>query len=88
MARDIFAIPSMSAKVERLFSSVKHMLGPTRAQLAPDGIQASEAVRSWTRAKLILNSYYEYLTKDQIRLEATNSVKLDNKKLNAYRKKK
>lgn len=66
MARDIFSIPGMSAEVERLFSSVKHMLGPTRAQLGADGIQASEAIRSWTKAKLILQEYFEYLTPQQL----------------------
>lgn len=86
MARDIFSIPGMSAEVERLFSSVKHMLGPTRAQLAPDGIEASEGIRSWTRAGLILNSFFEYLTKEQARLEAKDSIKSDDKRLDVYRK--
>lgn len=65
MARDIFSIPGMSAEVERLFSSVKHMLGPTRAALGPDGIQASEGIRSWTKARLILQHYFEYLPPGQ-----------------------
>ena len=50
MARDIFSIPGMSAEVERLFSSVKHMLGPTRSILRPEGIEAAECVRSWVKA--------------------------------------
>jgi hypothetical protein len=58
MARDIFSISGMSAEVERLFSSVKHMLSPTKSFLRPEGIEAAECVRSWVKAG---NNYFEYL---------------------------
>jgi len=85
MARDIFSIPGMSAEVERLFSSVKHMLGPTRSNLSPDGIEASECVRSWVKAGLILNNYFEYLTIDQRKAE---NFRLDDPQLEQLRPKK
>jgi hypothetical protein len=61
MARDIFSIPGMSAEVERLFLSVKHMVSPTKSFLRPKGIATAECVRSWVKAGLILNNYFEYL---------------------------
>lgn len=84
MARDIFSIPSMSAEVERLFSSVKHMLGPTRSNLSPDGIEAAECVRSWVKAGLILNNYFEYLSEKDRKDE---HFKLDDARLVVYWKK-
>jgi hypothetical protein len=62
MARDIFSIPAMLAKVERLFSSTKLMIPPARNLLQPDGIKAGECVRSWTLGGLILGDYFEYLS--------------------------
>jgi hypothetical protein len=44
LARDIFSIPAMSAEVERLFSSTKLMLPPTRNLLQPNGIEAGECI--------------------------------------------
>ena len=61
MARDIYSILAMSAKVERLFSSTKLMIPPTRNLLQPDGIEAGECIRSWTLEGLILGNYFEYL---------------------------
>ena len=61
MARDILSIPAMSAEVERLFSSAKLMLPPSRNLLQPDGIEAGECIRSWTLDGLILGNYFEYL---------------------------
>ena len=46
MARDIFLILVMLAKVERLFSSIKLMILLARNLLKPDGIKAGEYVRS------------------------------------------
>lgn len=82
MARDIFSIPGMSAEVERLFSSVKHMLGPTRSNLNPDGIEASECVRSWVKAGLILNNYFEYLSEEARKEE---HFRLDEARLAPFR---
>ena len=65
LARDIFSIPAMLAEVERLFSSTKLMLPPTRNLLQPNGIEAGECIRSWTLEGLILGDYFEYLTVEQ-----------------------
>ena len=61
MARDIFSIPGMSAEVERLFSSAKLMLPPARNQLQPDGIEAGECIRSWTRTSIVNSNFFDYL---------------------------
>jgi hAT family C-terminal dimerisation region len=61
MARDIFSIPGMSAEVERLFSSAKLMLPPARNQTQPDGMEAGECIRSWSRCGLIMGDFFEYL---------------------------
>jgi len=65
MARDIFSIPSMSAEVERLFSSFKLMLPDHRNGLKPEVIEAGECVRSWALGGLVLGDYFEYLTVTQ-----------------------
>jgi hypothetical protein len=44
MAKDIFSIPGISAKVKRLFSNAKLMLPLTRNQTQPDKIEAKECV--------------------------------------------
>jgi hypothetical protein len=64
-AKDIFSIPAMLAKVEKLFSSTKLMLPLTRNLLQPDRIEAKECIRSWTLSGLILGDYFEYLTIEQ-----------------------
>jgi hypothetical protein len=84
MARDIFSIPGMSAEVERLFSSVKHMLGPTRSILRPEGIEAAECVRCWVKAGLTLNNYFEYLSVGD---RNTENFRLDDAKLAPFRSK-
>lgn len=61
MAPDIFSIPGMSAEVERLFSSAKLMLPPSRNNLKEDGIEAGECLRSWVKGGLVLGEYFEYL---------------------------
>lgn len=53
LARDIMSIPGMSAEVERLFSSAKLMLPPSRNHLAPDAIEAGECIRSWRKNGLV-----------------------------------
>jgi hypothetical protein len=53
MAKDILSIPGMSAEVERLFSSAKLMLPPTRSLLQEDGIEAGECIRSWIQNQII-----------------------------------
>ena len=53
LARDIMSIPGMSAEVERLFSSAKLMLPPSRNHLAPDAIEAGECIRSWRENGLV-----------------------------------
>jgi len=53
MAKDILSIPGMSAEVERLFSSAKLMLPPTRSLLQEDGIEAGECIRSWIQNQMI-----------------------------------
>jgi hypothetical protein len=52
MARDIFSIRSISAEVERLFSSTKLMLPFTTNPLLPEPIQAGECLRFWIRLSL------------------------------------
>jgi hypothetical protein len=47
MAMDIFAIPSMSAKCERVFSSVKLLITDRRRRLGNDIIDISECLRHW-----------------------------------------
>jgi hypothetical protein len=84
IARDIFSIPGMSTEVERLFSSVKHMLGPPRSILRPEGIEAAECVRSWVKARLILNNYFEYLSVGD---RNTENFRLDDAKLAPFRSK-
>ena len=61
MARDIFSIPAMSAEVERVLSSAKLMIPPSRNLLQADGIKAGECIRSWTLEGLILGNCFEYL---------------------------
>jgi hypothetical protein len=46
MARNIFSILAMLAKVERLFSSAKLMIPLARNLLHADGIKARECIRS------------------------------------------
>lgn len=46
MAKDIFSIPSMSAEVERLFSSSKLMIPDHRNKIKPDLVEAGECIRS------------------------------------------
>jgi len=76
MARDIFSIPGMSAKVERLFSSTKLMLPPVRNQVLLDGMEAAECIRSWTKLKLVLGNYFEYLPKHQQAREHSRSQEI------------
>jgi hypothetical protein len=47
MAMDIFAIPSMSAECERVFSSVKLLITDRRRRLGDDIIDISECLRHW-----------------------------------------
>jgi hypothetical protein len=61
MARNIFSISAMSAKVERLFSSAKLMIPLARNLLHADGIEARECIKSWMLEGLILGNYFEYL---------------------------
>jgi hypothetical protein len=61
MARDIFSIPSILAEVERLFSSAKLMILPSRNSLAIEAIEAGECIRSWVGNSLIFGDYFEYL---------------------------
>ena len=56
MARDIFSILSISAKVERLFSSTKLIIPNHRNSLKP------ECIRSWALNGLVIGNYFEYLT--------------------------
>jgi hypothetical protein len=42
LSRDIFSIPSISAEVERLFSSTKLMISPHRSCLEPESIEVGE----------------------------------------------
>jgi hypothetical protein len=64
LARDVFGIPSMSAEVERLFSSAKLMLPPYRSALLLESIEAGECIRSWVGAGLFFGDYFEYLSPD------------------------
>ena len=64
-ARDIFIIPGMSAKVERLFSSAKLMIPPYRSSLKPKLIEAGECIRSWVAGGLFFGDYFEYLSPDE-----------------------
>jgi hypothetical protein len=43
----------LTAEVERLFSSAKLMLPPSRNHLAPDAIEAGECIRSWRKNGLV-----------------------------------
>ena len=43
----MLAIPMMSAKCERVFSSAKHLFTDTRSRLNPDIIEANECLRHW-----------------------------------------
>lgn len=68
-ARDIFAIPGMSAEVERLFSSTKLMLPPHRSSLLPNAIEAGECIRSWVKGGLFMGDYFDYLSVEQRKRE-------------------
>ena len=46
-ALDMLAIPATSAECERIFSSAKLLLTPSRNRLQPDIIEASECLRAW-----------------------------------------
>jgi hypothetical protein len=70
-ARDIFGIPSMLAKVERLFSSAKLMIPPYRSSLKPELIEAGECIRSWVASGLFYSDYFEYLSPDERKKEHT-----------------
>ena len=54
MAFDILSIPAMSAECERIFSSAKHLITPSRNSLSPESIEAVECERNW-----ILHGYGE-----------------------------
>jgi hypothetical protein len=47
MAMDSFAIPSMSAECERVFSSVKLLITDRRRRLGDDITDVSEFLRHW-----------------------------------------
>jgi hypothetical protein len=47
MAFDIFAIPSMSADVERVFSQSKKLITDARNTLSDDTIEACECIKNW-----------------------------------------
>ena len=50
MAIDIFSIPAMSSKVERVFSGAKLTISDGRSSLYIDTIEALECLKSWFRA--------------------------------------
>jgi hypothetical protein len=55
----------MSAKVERLFPSIKLMISSYWSYLEPESIEAGKCIRSWVRAKLFFRNYFEYLLHDR-----------------------
>ena len=46
-ALDMLAIPLISAKCERVFSSVKHLITDSRNRLKADIVEANECLKSW-----------------------------------------
>jgi len=53
LAYSILSIPAMSAECERVFSSSKLLVTPTRNRLSPQAIEASECLRNWYRNEVV-----------------------------------
>lgn len=53
MALDVMTIPTMSAEVERLFSSIGNMVSDQRHGLDAMIISIAQVLRSWIRAGII-----------------------------------
>jgi hypothetical protein len=53
MAFDILAVPAMSAKVERLFSSASLVVIERRARTLPDLAEDNQSLRAWLKERLI-----------------------------------
>jgi hypothetical protein len=53
LAFNTLAIPAMSAECERVFSSCKLLITPTRNRLGVEAIEASECLRYWYRNNLV-----------------------------------
>jgi hypothetical protein len=54
MAGDILSVPAMSAECERVFSSAKLLISDRRNKLGADVIEATECLKSWESASLIV----------------------------------
>ena len=46
-AFDTLSIPAMSAEIERVFSSSKHTIGPSRMRLAHESFKALQCIKHW-----------------------------------------
>lgn len=53
MALCLLSIPSMSADIERVFSSTKLMITDQRYSLKEDGVEAQECLKNWNKNSLI-----------------------------------
>jgi hypothetical protein len=53
MAIDILSIPAMSAKPERIFSSVRRTISWERAQLGAETIEKVECLKHWLRSSIL-----------------------------------
>lgn len=63
LAFDVLSIPAMSAECERVFSSTKLMMTPTRNNLNDDIIEACECLKYWWDNGLII---YNKPTEDEV----------------------
>jgi hypothetical protein len=55
MAKDLFSIPAMSDKLERVFSSAGLIVTPLRGWLSAKTIGQTQCVKSWIKTGVIIN---------------------------------
>ena len=55
IARDLFTIPAMSNKPERVFSSYSNMVTPQRGKLSGKAIKEAQFIKNWMRHRIITN---------------------------------
>ena len=58
MAIDIFSIPPMSDKPERIFSEIRRTVNWDKGQIEPETIEMRECLKHWKRSG-ILDTFFE-----------------------------
>ena len=67
MAIDIFSIPAMSSKGERVFSEVQHTITNKRSSSKIGIIEALECLKSWFRAEIFTHKGFSEASYQQPR---------------------